>query len=59
MARVLGTPGRSPVAVRFSCPISMAGVDDMGFVDDTFWAGLGGREVSKLGKSWRILSPTS
>ena len=40
MAAVLGTAPRSPVAARFACPCTMAGVDDVGFVDDTFWQGL-------------------
>jgi hypothetical protein len=34
-----GTP-RAPVAARFAVPISMHGVDDMGFVGNSFWQGL-------------------
>ena len=37
----LGGVRKSPVAVRFGVPISMWGVDDIGFVDETFWKGLG------------------
>ncbi|KAJ1463252.1 hypothetical protein M885DRAFT_475339 [Pelagophyceae sp. CCMP2097] len=42
LAAVLGTPARSPVAVRFDVPFfAMPGVDSTGFVDSSFFDGLG------------------
>ena len=41
-AAALGTLPRAPIAARFACPyLSMPGVDDCGFVDESFFVGLG------------------
>ena len=42
-AATFGGAPRSPIAVRFAVSCSMQGVDDAGFVDETFWLGLGDR----------------
>lgn len=42
LAAAMGTPPRAPLAVRFGVPVAgfcMAGVDDAGFVDASFWRG--------------------
>ena len=42
-AAVIGTLPRAPIAARFACPyLSMPGVDDCGFVDESFFVALGG-----------------
>ena len=37
LAAMLGGTQRAPVAVRFAVPIALAGVDDAGFCDSTFF----------------------
>jgi hypothetical protein len=48
IARMLGTAPESPVAVRFASCFQAHGVDDCGFVDGSFWAGLNERGTLTL-----------
>lgn len=56
-AAVIGTLPRAPIAARFACPyLSMPGVDDCGFVDESFFVALGDaptlRDVCERAAEW-------
>ena len=56
-AAAIGTLPRAPIAARFACPyLSMPGVDDCGFVDESFFVALGDaptlRDVCERAAEW-------